>query len=252
MSGQGSQNLDDLYRAIVEVHNEAKGLFLLAEETEPHRFRSFLQPSNELRHAYEHAIRAKANEFGQDKGPVDPDYQNRSLKRTLGHEYRAFFDWADWLSVILRERIQNTLKPYNNACIVEVLPDYYPTIKPRIMEISKSIAKIRGDKDIARREEEEPSPDEIEKDPAVLSEIREYKKMVAELWDIHKKMIKAVPSLEEYRQKKEREWWKNWRWTVIGTIIATIVGGVLLCFALGRWVAPAESGLRDAVHERRQ
>ena len=55
---------EDLWRQIVEVHSHAKSLFLLAEELEPDQFQEYVQPINEQRHALEHIVRARANEFG--------------------------------------------------------------------------------------------------------------------------------------------------------------------------------------------
>ena len=51
-----SSTLDDLWAQIVEVHNEAKTLFLLAEELEHEQFRDFIQPINEHRHSLEHIV----------------------------------------------------------------------------------------------------------------------------------------------------------------------------------------------------
>lgn len=142
------KNFDDLWKAIIHIHNESKALFILCEEIEPHEFRSFLQPFNELRHAYEHVVRSKANEFGMGKKLSGSEYQYNSLNKALGHEYRGFFDCADWLAVILREAIIETLKPFPLSCIQAALPEYYSNYRIRIDKISKEIATIRGDKDI--------------------------------------------------------------------------------------------------------
>jgi len=133
-----------LWEQIVELHNETKALFLFAEEIEHEQFQDFTPPINEMRHAWEHVVRAKANEFGLDGCDFSEDYQQDCLRKALGHEYRAFFDCADWIGIILREEIHQALESYDTACIKEVLPEYYPTLRARIMEISTSIAIIRG------------------------------------------------------------------------------------------------------------
>ena len=115
--------------------------------------------------------------FGLASRGPDPDYQCRSLSKALGHEYRGFSDWADWLAIILREAISDTLKPYSTACIQASLPDYYSRDQLRVVEISEAIAQIRGDKDISRTEKvEHLAKDIITNGPsAKLDEVRKYK-----------------------------------------------------------------------------
>jgi len=120
----------DCWAQIVEVHNEAKTLFLLAEEIEHEKFQEFLQPINEHRHSLEHIIRAKADELGVGGEPPSEEYQLDSLKKALGHEYRAFFDCADWIAVIVREDVLTTLQRYSPTCIQAVVPEYYGTCQP--------------------------------------------------------------------------------------------------------------------------
>ncbi|MEA1950851.1 MAG: hypothetical protein U9N87_05670, partial [Planctomycetota bacterium] len=70
--------------------------------------------------------------------------------KAVGHAYRAFFDAADWLGMVLREAITATLYQYAPECISAAIPDYYATMKPRIEDICGEIAQIRDDKDIGR------------------------------------------------------------------------------------------------------
>jgi len=227
--------MQELWRAIVEVHNEAKGLFLLAEELEQEDFRDFIQPFNELRHAYEHVIRAKANELGMDGSSPDPDYQRRSLNKTLGHEYRAFFDCADWLSVILRERIQEILLPYSADCITTALPDYYAKFQPRILVITKAIAKVRGDKDISKGRAD--LGGEVRESTTLLHEVREYKKTLNELQEIHEQIVASIPALQECRARLRREFQKKWGWQVIAGVIGGLVVAAV-AFFFGQTFSP--------------
>jgi hypothetical protein len=220
MADDPCRNLEEMWRAIVEIHNESKAMFLLCEELERQQFKTFLQPYNELRHAYEHAVRCKANELGLDGSPPDVDYQWRSLARTLGHEYRGFFDCADWLAVILREAIQDTLRPYAPPCIQAILPNYYGNQQIRVIEISEAIARIRGDKDIARKK----GADGVAKDPSVLGEVRDYKAMLSELQDIHKSVLRAVPALLEYKRNSRREDRRKWTWSIMASVLAAAIG----------------------------
>jgi len=213
--------IDEMWRVIVEVHNEAKSLCLVGEELERKGFRSFIQPFNELRHAYEHLIRAKADELGFSGGNEDPEYQYTSLTRTLGHEYRAFFDWADWVAVIARESIQKMLAGYTVTCIATALSDYYTTMQPRIESISKSVAEIRGDKDISRQHNSQ--IDDVRKDATVVEEVRKYKGLLNELLDIRERISAAIPRLEECRTRLRKESRGKWIWAVIGSLLVAAI-----------------------------
>jgi len=139
------------WKSLVEIHNHAKSIFLCAEEFDP-QFQDFLQPILELRHSLEHIVRAKAAELGIN-GEVDAgnqDYIPHSLSKAIGHEYRAFFDAADWFSVCIRNRITQALRRYSPANIDAVLPDYYSKLRPRVDQICREIADIRGAKDISK------------------------------------------------------------------------------------------------------
>ena len=144
-----SNDLNGLWAQIVEVHNEAKTLFLLGEELDRDQFLDFIQPINEHRHSLEHIIRAKVDEL-DNNGTPSPDYQRNCLEKSLGHEYRAFFDCADWISIVLRGEIDAILRPYTAECIHKVLPDYYAKWRPRVTEISQAIAVLRGTKDVSK------------------------------------------------------------------------------------------------------
>lgn len=211
----------ECWAQIVEVHNEAKTLFLLAEEIEPERFQEFIQPINEHRHSLEHIIRAKADELGLGEEEASEEYQRSSLKKTLGHEYRAFFDCADWIAVILREDILETLQPYDPSCIQAVLPEYYKSLRARILDISEAIAEIRSRKDISR-------------EPRIVEQVGKYKEALDELRTIHRRVIDAVPSLEDFRAKARKGYRKDWVWGVVaGLLVACVVAAA--SFLVGRW-----------------
>ena len=174
MGGSMSNDrISTTWKAIVEVHNESKALFLLCEELEPHEFRTFIQPYNELRHAYEHAVRCMANQLQLGERQFSEDYQLTNLTKALGHEYRGFFDCAGYrLAILLREAIYDILDPYSASCILAALPNYYSVDRPRIVEISEAIAQIRGDKDIARRPEITDEEAATADPDAIVAEVR--------------------------------------------------------------------------------
>ena len=203
---------NETWEKIIKVHQYAKSLSLKAEEFDSH-LKTFLQPAKEQRDACEHIIRAMAGKFNLRDAPSDDDYILSNLDKALGHEYRAFFDTADWLGITIREKIQNMLAPYNNTCLTEVIPDYYKKIRPRIENITDEIAKIRESKDI-------PSSTDI------LPQVEEYKDKIQLLFEDYKTLIKCIPSLEEYKKKDKKS---NLR-TCIQQIFIGIVIGILLVF----------------------
>jgi hypothetical protein len=204
--------LDGLWAQIVEVHNEAKTLFLLGEELDRDQFRDFIQPINEHRHSLEHIVRAQANSLGLDPdGKKDEQYQCDSLRKALGHEYRAFFDCADWIGIILREDIEETLRPYGASSIHAVLPEYYPDLRPRIQEISESIAQKRGDKNVS-------------KDGQITDDVRGYKAILDELRDIHRQITRVQGALEDHQSRTRREGGRKWMLSVLGALVA---GGII-------------------------
>lgn len=201
------QNADKWAR-LVEIHNHAKSVFLCAEEFDP-EFLDFVQPVMELRNGFEHIIRAKAAELGVN-GEADAkaaEYIPQSFDKAIGHEYRAFFDAADWFSVCIRNRITKTLKRYSHECITAVLPDYYPKLRPRIDQTCREIAAIRGAKDIAKGKD-------------LLAEVGKYRAAIDELLGIYEQIENSIPALVDWKQKNRRS-------AVVGHVVTFLVGGLL-------------------------
>jgi hypothetical protein len=243
-------SVNDIWKAIIEVHNESKALSLLCEEIEPRQFKAFIQPYNELRHAYEHTIRCMANRFGMANKQPSESYQQRSLNKALGHEYRGFFDCADWLAIILREAVQKTLYPYSAACILASLPDYYSRDRIRILEISEEIARLRGDKDIAKQggdadEREERDESAADDSLASLEQVRKYKAVLSELRAVQKKVMLAVPGLIDYKRRATRDG-RRQVGVIGGLILAVVLGGVQhLWTAIAGKPTPSDSITND-------
>lgn len=217
-SGQpGSPVPNDRWDKLVRIHNHAKTVFLLAEEFD-RSFRHFLQPIRELRDALEHIIRAQAAERGinEEAETKEPGYVAHSYDKAIGHEYRAFFDVADWFSVCIRERITKLMKPFSQECIVAVLPDYYSSIRPRVDQICKEIATIRCRKDIAKGND-------------VLAEVTKYREAIDELLALYERLQVHVPAMVEWRRKKWRGGLFAW---FIGILTAVVTAWVLIRLGL--------------------
>lgn len=180
----------ECWRKIVIVHNHAKAHLIYCEEADLNQ-KSFLQPWNELRNALEHVVRAKACELGLNHLSGDPDdYTLANLDRALGHEYRAFFDVCDWLTVILRQRIRDTLAPFAPYpdIVQTVIPNYYDEIRPALERLNQQIADIRTRKDIKGD---------------VLDEVEHYNAVVIKLKAFADSLSSKVPSLQELKEAKE-------------------------------------------------
>ena len=167
----------------------------------------------ELRHSLEHIIRAKANLYEViAKHEDNPDYFSSSIDKAIGHEYRAFFDAADWFSISIRERIVKDITGFSPANISAVLEDYYPVWRPRIDEICQEIATIRESKDISKRVD-------------LLDEVDTYRAALEELLEFHKKIQRAKPSLEEWRKNNSID--RLVGWLISGLIGAAIYAAIL-------------------------
>lgn len=137
----------------------------------------------------EHRIRAKASELGLKNGGPDEAYVRENLDAALGHEYRAFFDVCDWLSVQLRKKIRLTLEPYSTAALNAAVPDYYKEVRPQLEKITLEIAAGRSGKDIA-----------VQGD--LLQEVTRYNAVIARLKAFVVSLPAAVTALESFKQKE--------------------------------------------------
>lgn len=95
--------VQEQWRDICYLYNVTKKYLLLAEEVCEDGV-VLLQPLKEHRDAYDHVIRT----FSIDYKELPEDFNHRdyvlkNLQKAYGHEYRAFFDMADWLTYNLNE-----------------------------------------------------------------------------------------------------------------------------------------------------
>ncbi len=203
---------------LIEIHNHAKSVFLLAEEFDPES-KDFIQPAMELRHGLEHIVRAQAAllKINRDESVQAPDYVPHSFDKAIGHEYRAFFDAADWLSTTMRKRIIETLSPYSHECIETVIPDYYPKLRSRVDQICREIATIRGVKDVARNADIEAR---VGKSEEAIAEVGKYRTVIKELAEIDERVQTSIPALVEWTRKHRRS-------AVLGWVLSAVVGGVI-------------------------
>lgn len=213
---------DELWRKIVTVHNYNKTFFIWCEENGI-GLKTFLQPNNELKNAWEHVVRAKARELGITK-EADPDYIKLSLTDALKHECRAFYDICDWLSWTLRKQFQDNLLPYDHETIIAVIPNYFQEIRPRFDEIVGEIARLRATKDAEAGE--------------IMTHIEEHKTTLEKLIKDVQHISHAVGALAEFKMKKESAASKKEKRELNAVIIAAIVGAIFGSglTVLGEWL----------------
>lgn len=160
-----------------EIHSYTKTCIILAEELSEEGD-TFLQPLKEHRDAYDHLMRVFALPFKVGHKDADTNFSNyiaENINKALGHEYRAFFDAADWLTFICRKKIREQLSLRSiKKRYKEKYSDYSETQK-FINSLPFSIATYRDDKDVSKGED-------------ILGEVLLYKETIDKLISIYQKV----------------------------------------------------------------
>lgn len=177
LNEENTKRLDKLGK----IHKYTKHYLLLAEELSEDGV-AFLQPMKEHRDAYDHLVRVLSLHMRVADLPDDFDYHyyvDDNLKKSYGHEYRAFFDTADWLTFICRKSIRETLSfaTKRKMYISKYGEKDFEETRKFINNVPFDIAKYREKKDISN--------------VALLEEVEEYKVTLDKLIEIYKK-IQAI------------------------------------------------------------
>jgi hypothetical protein len=206
----------EAFAQLIKVHEYVKELMLLAEEIGD-QFSAYNQPRLEQAHAYEHLTRVLAVQHGIQQ-PPNEGFVRKELGSVLRHECRAFCDAADYFAILVREKLCDLMKPFDNETVETVFPKYYTELRTEVTRISVEIAQVRGNKDTADRQ-------------VVFSDIETYRQKIERLREILDIVMTNQPGLWEHRKKRGR-----------GRRIELLIGvllGVLLAF-LGKII--------DALH----
>ncbi len=136
-----------------KLYNMTKEMYIKSEEYDDD-FCSIIQPIKEQRDALDHIVRSYQALFDVESGNVpekDIDSKNEYIKKNfdkaIGHIYRAFFDTADILTIILREHISNILNEYSYREIISCWKNY-EIIRKKLVKMPKKIAELRLKKEI--------------------------------------------------------------------------------------------------------
>ena len=207
---------DEIWRKIVEIHGHTKVLTLRAEELDKEQ-EFFFPPVIQQRDAHDHFMRSKAASLGIKDFPDDEArrrYIVEHLDKALGHEYRAFFDIADWLALIYRSQISDMMTCYSVQAITSVLPSYYPEIVPFVERIHRQIADIRQKKDIGAGD-------------GVLAQVLEYRQLLEQLDDYWGQIAGVQGALKDCQAKLDCSDRKSGLIKVLIALLGAAGGAVL-------------------------
>ncbi len=172
---------EEYWSDICKIHLFTKHYLLLAEEMAPEG-ELFLQPLKEHRDAYDHVIRVYATRNHINEMRDSDEYMQKNMSKALGHEYRAFFDTADWLTLICRERINSLLLGKTKAYIETKYADY-KELKKMLLNLPGEIAALRESKDVGKDS------------AAVFDEVDRYVKILDQLLIHYRKLVEAIEEL---------------------------------------------------------
>ncbi len=182
---RGEMTADEYWERIFYVHLKTKELYILAEEYGS-ELKTFFLPINSLKNAYENIIHVCANEYmaRTGNGALNEKYMMDNLRSALGNEIKAFFDTADFLSILLRKKISECLNGFTYPQIASVW-DEYNDVRLQLIKINQEIADIRNHKS---------QSSEYYIDEDVEKYYNETKKLLG--WYIHVEE-KVYPKLEQ-------------------------------------------------------
>lgn len=201
----------------IEIYSKTKIVIIKAEESKIDLVK-FFSPIEQLRNALDHLMRV-FEVRGRGKNEDDANYCLDNLDAAIAHVYRACYDALDFSVHSLKEKIQTEFKGFDSEVILQVMPEYYSNIKPKLEKFCKEIEEIRNNKDIAKIRHSEDK--NIEKYLQLWNDLNEdYEKML----DKQSTMIEQRREIENKRKKEER---KNWIMAFVVGIIMLILGIVL-------------------------
>lgn len=157
-----------------QVHMITKHYLLISEEISEEGV-TFLQPLKEHRDAHDHLVRVFALPL-KEVGNVDVEkYVLDNVKKAFGHEYRAFFDTADWFTYICRKYVREELSFGAKKRRYEDKYGDFEMVKKFVNEVPFMVAQYREEKDVGNQE-------------PLLSDVMDYKETMDKLLEIYKKV----------------------------------------------------------------
>ncbi len=177
------------------LYKRVKRLILVAENCTG---KVLLQTIKEVRDSYDHLYRV-----------FDTSNVKKEFEKVESHLKRAGIDACEIYFVHLLEEIKSDVEEADNETITKIIPEYYTELRPKITEIQKNLAVIRGQTDSKK-----PNFDE-------------YEANLTELKQIRNKIRRAVPSMQEYIKRNIE---KERRTRFIKFVITIIAGLIVVVF----------------------
>lgn len=179
---------------------------------------------NELRNAFDHAMRAIAVFHGAAKpadGMSEFDYCITNVSKASGHIYRAGYDALDVISLALTNDIKRLIESVRRTTLVAVIPNYSTEIREPVENAISTCDAAKATKD-------------IEIDGADPQNFAQYEHAIKILFDAKERLYKVLPELERVEgeardadaisdQKRLRE-----RNIAYGVAAASIVIGAII------------------------
>lgn len=154
-----------------------------------------LDTINELRNSYDHVMRASYAATWEESC--------KELERAEGHLYRAAYDAYQIIHIFAYDEIQKLLSQYSSEVIVQVIPEYYTDLKPKINELHEDMVKCRSMKlEVKERPEDLDKSDEF--DSLIKDKFDEYDETASAWKAIRDRVQKCVPDLEQVAQEKRK------------------------------------------------
>lgn len=158
-------------RQLREVYKAYKELFIQAEE-KLEEMGFFVAPMLEHRDALDHLMRYFTL---TDEKEITVEALEQ-LDKALGHEFRAYFDVADYICITVRSKIADSFKGIPKKKI-RLKWEQYSEVKRNIVKISDDIATIRFNRS------------------AQIESIREYEKVLKNVFKIYDDFICNIEPL---------------------------------------------------------
>jgi hypothetical protein len=199
-------------KEITELYSITKTLIIYSEEL--NNLETFVPPINELKDSHDHLMRVYSVKFGFNPG-MPEDYPKKNIEKVFSHLYRAAFECLDYVRIFQKDAITEKLEGVSNDALVNVFPEYYQTIRPRIEALIEQIPSYKRDKDIGR-------PD--------LVTVKQYYNSILEIKEHIKTIESRKAALVDYDVRRRTEELKKSWIEFFKFIIVAIIGGVVLHF----------------------
>ena len=201
-------------KEVTSLYHMVKDFVIYAEEMDSGK-RTLLQPTFELKNAFDHLMRVYAYKFGLKS--ADIEYVDTNLHKTFGHVYRAGYDSLDWISIQFRKKLSEETSEFSSETLAKIFPKYYQEIKPDFEIASSKISEIRARKDIG-----DPNTDDLIKYAEIIKRLKNH------LEEINKIKVSLI-EYENEQKKRESDSHVREAILIIGAaIIGAIVGAILV------------------------